>query len=92
MRLLNLFLFVLVYPYATDRQLLEFSLNIPPKGLPLVIDLPAHSFAVQLSVCAVPREYHQVNVEVVPPLYGNRCHARERENTMMTRKTWPDGG
>ena len=54
----HLLLFFRVYLYLTSRFLFACWLELPTEGLPVVVEIPHESFAVQRSVCAMPQVYH----------------------------------
>ena len=66
--LLHLFFYVPAGLYSTDRHLLAFSGELPPEGLPPLMETPVDSFAVRRPFYAVPRDDNLVHVEGVPSL------------------------
>ena len=93
---LQSFLFFLIYPYSIDRQLFIFRGEIPPERLPLVTELLVEALVLWCTICAVPREYHQVHVKVfLPsiwkfiPLERAGKHMEESQNLAYRVMTFP---
>ena len=65
---LNLFFFIPVRTHATKRRLLDLRGGLPLEGLLPIAYIPLTSLTVWRAVKIVPREYHVVHVEGIPPL------------------------